>query len=136
LNADAIGLSALLVSTSKQMPLIVNEFKPTEIEPSVLIGGAAINEKFGRRILMTEQNELYDPVFFYCRDAFEGLATMDSLVDPKEKPALMEKIRHEASYELGLVREKTVEKQPQETKGSSVPPAKYIPRVDEYGPVW
>jgi len=134
LNADAIGLSALLVSTSKQMPLIVNELNRRKLNLPVLIGGAAINEKFGRRILMTEQNELYEPGVFYCRDAFEGLATMDSLVDPKEKPALMEKIRHEASYELGLGREKTVEKQPQETKGSSVPPAKYIPRVDEYGP--
>ncbi len=32
LKADAIGLSALLVSTSKQMPLIVNELHRRELE--------------------------------------------------------------------------------------------------------
>src|SRR5271169_4816111 len=45
-NADAIGLSALLVSTSKQMPLIVNELARRDLHFPVLIGGAAINRKF------------------------------------------------------------------------------------------
>ncbi|MDK0545397.1 cobalamin-dependent protein, partial [Clostridium perfringens] len=40
-RADAIGLSALLVSTSKQMPLIVNELARRGLELPVLIGGAA-----------------------------------------------------------------------------------------------
>ena len=53
-NADAIGLSALLVSTSKQMPLIVNELARRSLKFPVLIGGAAINRKFGRRILFLE----------------------------------------------------------------------------------
>ena len=39
-NADAIGLSALLVSTSKQMPLIVNELQRRGLKFPVLIGGA------------------------------------------------------------------------------------------------
>ena len=43
MNADAIGLSALLVSTSKQMPLIVNELHRRGLKFPVLIGGAAIN---------------------------------------------------------------------------------------------
>jgi len=55
LQADAIGLSALLVSTSKQMPLIVNELNRRRLSFPVLIGGAAINERFGRRILQTDQ---------------------------------------------------------------------------------
>src|SRR5690606_37664382 len=42
-NADAIGLSALLVSTSKQMPLIVNELHRRGLKIPVLVGGAAIN---------------------------------------------------------------------------------------------
>ena len=53
-NADAIGLSALLVSTSKQMPLIVNELQRRGLKFPVLIGGAAINRRFGWRILFTE----------------------------------------------------------------------------------
>lgn len=79
-NADAIGLSALLVSTSKQMPLIVNELAKRNLKFPVLIGGAAINRKFGRRILFRDDTgEPYEPGVFYCQDAFEGLSVMDQL---------------------------------------------------------
>jgi methylmalonyl-CoA mutase cobalamin-binding domain/chain len=103
-NATAIGLSALLVSTSKQMPLIVNELQRRGLKFPVLIGGAAINRRFGRRILFTEDGNSYDPGVFYCKDAFEGLETMDKLIDPQRKPALMEQIRKEADMELGRVK--------------------------------
>ena len=53
-EADAIGLSALLVSTSKQMPTCVQELHQRGLEFPVLIGGAAINRDFGRRILYPE----------------------------------------------------------------------------------
>ncbi len=133
LKADAIGLSALLVSTSKQMPLIVNELHRRNLEFPVLIGGAAINKKFGRRILKTDQDVYYGPGVFYCKDAFEGLSTMDTLINPEQKTALMEKIQREADYELGQVGEAGNEKQTNEP-GSSVTPAPSIPVIDEYGP--
>src|SRR5688572_26988585 len=50
-EADAIGLSALLVSTSKQMPACIGELHERGLEFPVLIGGAAINRDFGRRAL-------------------------------------------------------------------------------------
>jgi 5-methyltetrahydrofolate--homocysteine methyltransferase len=50
-------LSALLVNTSKQMPLIVNELHRRGLKFPVLIGGAAINRRFGWRILYTEDGE-------------------------------------------------------------------------------
>ncbi len=100
-NATAIGLSALLVSTSKQMPLIVNELNRRGLQFPVLIGGAAINRRFGRRILQTESGEYYAPGVFYCKDAFEGLETMDALIDDSRRPALLEQIRQEADMELG-----------------------------------
>ncbi|HVM73113.1 MAG TPA: methionine synthase [Anaerolineales bacterium] len=100
-NATAIGLSALLVSTSRQMPLIVNELQRRGLHFPVLVGGAAINRRFGRRILFTEDGNLYEPGVFYCKDAFEGLETMGRLVDPQRKPELLEQIRKEADLELG-----------------------------------
>jgi len=100
-NATAIGLSALLVSTSKQMPLIVNELHRRGHKIPVLIGGAAINRRFGRRILQTEGGDFYEPGVFYCKDAFEGLETMDQLIDTNRKPALLEQVRKEADMELG-----------------------------------
>ncbi len=100
-NATAIGLSALLVSTSKQMPLIVNELQRRGLKFPVLIGGAAINRRFGRRILQTEGGEYYAPGVFYCKDAFEGLETMDTLIDDTKRPALLEKLQKDADMELG-----------------------------------
>jgi len=38
---------------------------------------------------------------FYCKDAFEGLDTMDQLIDPQRKPALMEQLRKDADMEMG-----------------------------------
>jgi 5-methyltetrahydrofolate--homocysteine methyltransferase len=100
-NATAIGLSALLVSTSKQMPLIVNELHRRGHNIPVLIGGAAINRRFGRRILQTEDGEYYGSGVFYCKDAFEGLDTMDTLINKEKRPALLEQVRKEADMELG-----------------------------------
>ena len=83
-EATAIGLSALLVSTSKQMPLCIQELHERGLEYPVLIGGAAINRDFGRRTLYPkgkESDEVYEPGVFYCKDAFAGLAVMDQLVD-------------------------------------------------------
>ncbi len=100
-NATAIGLSALLVSTSRQMPLIVNELQRRGLRFPVLVGGAAINRRFGRRILFTDDGQAYEPGVFYCKDAFEGLETMDKLIDPERKPALLDQIREEADMEMG-----------------------------------
>src|SRR3954462_8254392 len=79
-KATAIGLSALLVSTSKQMPLCVQELHSSGSEVPLLIGGAAINRKFGWRAMYPfgkESDDVYEPGVFYCKDAFEGLAVMD-----------------------------------------------------------
>ncbi len=100
-NATAIGLSALLVSTSKQMPYIVNELKRRGLEFPVLVGGAAINRRFGRRILFTENGDAYEPGVFYCKDAFEGLETMDALINPQAREDLLDRIRREADLEMG-----------------------------------
>ncbi|MGA7194256.1 MAG: methionine synthase [Anaerolineales bacterium] len=100
-NATAIGLSALLVSTSKQMPLIINELHRRNLKFPVLVGGAAINRRFGRRILFAEDGNAHEPGVFYCKDAFEGLETMDRLIDPERKPALLEQVRKEADLEMG-----------------------------------
>jgi 5-methyltetrahydrofolate--homocysteine methyltransferase len=95
-GATAIGLSALLVSTSKQMPICVAELHRGGLKYPVLIGGAAINRDFGRRTALVDGEVFYEPGVFYCKDAFEGLDTVDALADPHKGPALVERIRHEA----------------------------------------
>src|SRR6478752_1743586 len=98
-DATAIGLSALLVSTSKQMPACIQELHNEGLEFPVLLGGAAINRDFGLRVLYPggrESDEVYAPGVFYCKDAFEGLAKMDQLVDPEAREALIAKTREAA----------------------------------------
>ncbi len=95
-GADAIGLSALLVSTSKQMPLCVQELHKRGLDFPVIVGGASINRQFGRRILFPEPGVVYEPGVFYAKDAFEGLEIMDALTDPARGPALVERVRREA----------------------------------------
>ena len=107
-QADAIGLSALLVSTSKQMPACIQELHQRGLGFPVLIGGAAINRDFGRRVLYPhgkESDEVYEPGVFYCKDAFAGLDTVDALIDDAAREALVAKIRDEAQ----TLREKPVE---------------------------
>jgi 5-methyltetrahydrofolate--homocysteine methyltransferase len=133
-NATAIGLSALLVSTSKQMPLIVNEMQRRGHKIPILIGGAAINRRFGRRILFTEDGEAYEPGVFYCKDAFEGLETMDQLIDPKRKPAMLEQLRKDADMEMGRASQTPDHRKTEGTRSTIVPapipvPAKLGQRI-------
>ena len=88
-GADAIGLSALLVSTSKQMPLCVQELHRRGLNFPVLVGGAAINKQYGQRISFVAEEEPYEAGVFYCKDAFEGLETMDKLSDADVRPAFV-----------------------------------------------
>ncbi len=95
-DATAIGLSALLVSTSKQMPACIQELHERQLPFPVLIGGAAINRNFGLRVLYPHGNEsddVYEPGVFYCKDAFEGLDKMDQLIDAEARRGLVAKTR-------------------------------------------
>jgi 5-methyltetrahydrofolate--homocysteine methyltransferase len=131
-NADAIGLSALLVSTSKQMPLIVNELARRGLSYPVLIGGAAINRRFGRRILFLEDsNDPYSPGVFYCKDAFEGLEVMDQLVVPDKREVLIEKTVAEAYKEMD--RKPPAVASARTAGKSTVKPAPEIPQPPFWG---
>ncbi|MGI8498393.1 MAG: methionine synthase [Gemmatimonadaceae bacterium] len=101
-GATAIGLSALLVSTSKQMPICVQELDRRGLDFPVLIGGAAINRRFGRRALFVDGERPYAPGVFYCKDAFEGLDTMEALIDPQRRGVLVEQSLEAARTDVFL----------------------------------
>jgi 5-methyltetrahydrofolate--homocysteine methyltransferase len=97
-KADAIGLSALLVSTSKQMPVCVSEQDARGLTFPVIVGGAAINRDFGRRIaLLDDGARFFEPGLFYAKDAFEGLDVVDALTsDPQRRRDLIERAKADA----------------------------------------
>ena len=77
-DADAVGLSALLVSTSKQMQYFVEQSRMNNMTIPVLCGGAAINSDYINRI--AKEGGTYKPGVFYCKTAFEGLNVMNQLM--------------------------------------------------------
>jgi len=82
-KADAVGLSALLVSTSKQMQYFVEHARQNNMVVPVLCGGAAINSSYINRI--AKDDSIYEPGVFYCKTAFDGLRVMNKLMSPERK---------------------------------------------------
>jgi 5-methyltetrahydrofolate--homocysteine methyltransferase len=74
---DAVGLSALLVSTSKQMQHFVEYARTNNLKIPILCGGAAINSNYINRI--AKDGGVYDTGVFYCKTAFDGLKIMNSI---------------------------------------------------------
>ncbi len=85
---DAVGLSALLVSTSKQMQYFVEHARKNNFTIPVLCGGAAINSNYINRI--AKDGGIYHHGVFYCKTMFEGLKTMDKLVSPEKNQFVKE----------------------------------------------
>jgi len=145
-NADAIGLSALLVSTSKQMPLCVKELHKRGLKFPVIVGGAAINRSYGRRILFVDEQTpesmplAYESGVFYARDAFEGLEIIDHLTStPDQRSSFVHRIKEEALHER-LRKAKTgaqeaaAGEEPVEVPSSSIRSGISIPTPPFWGP--
>ncbi|MGC1927852.1 MAG: dihydropteroate synthase [Candidatus Nitrosopolaris sp.] len=109
-NADAVGLSALLVSTSKQMQYFVEHSREDKMTIPVLCGGAAINTSYINRI--AKEGGIYSSGVFYCKTAFEGLTVMNKLMSD-------ERTAYVSEWQQKLERWK--EKQGPSTQSSELP---------------
>src|SRR3954453_9798149 len=117
------------------MPLCVQELHAQKLEFPVLIGGAAINRDFGLRALYPqgkESEDVYAPGVFYCKDAFEGLAKMDQIVEPDSREQLVVGVR-EAAKKL---REKGPEPEALPTDDASVRSAARVDAPVPEPPFW
>ncbi len=96
---DAVGLSGLLVKSTQQMVATVTDFRAAGISLPLLVGGAALSERFAR----TKIAPAYGQAACYAKDAMSGLALMNQLMDPALRDAVLEKYRGapEEPVELG-----------------------------------
>ena len=79
-NADALGMSGLLVKSTLIMRENLEELNNLGMaDLPVLLGGAALTRTYVEKDL----REVYQGRVFYGRDAFEGLNTLDKLMDMK-----------------------------------------------------
>ncbi len=76
-NADAIGLSGLLVKSTLEMKYVVQDLQRIDSKIPVICGGAALTRKYVEDDLRRE----YSSAVFYAEDAFAGLHVMSDLTD-------------------------------------------------------
>jgi 5-methyltetrahydrofolate--homocysteine methyltransferase len=74
-QADAIGLSGLLVKSTVVMRDNLITLKERGLNPPVILGGAALNRKYVEQDL----RKVYDGPLMYAKDAFEGMALMEKV---------------------------------------------------------
>ncbi len=80
-HPDAIGLSGLLVKSAHQMVTTAQDFKDQGVAVPLLVGGAALSEKFAT----TRIGPAYGAPTFYAKDAMTGLGIMNQLMDPAQR---------------------------------------------------
>jgi 5-methyltetrahydrofolate--homocysteine methyltransferase len=71
-NAQAIGMSGLLVKSTQVMKENLEAMKEADIKIPILLGGAALTRTF----IDDFCRPFYDGPIFYCKDAFDGVTAM------------------------------------------------------------
>ena len=104
-NPDAIGLSGLLVKSAQQMVLTAADFKDAGIGVPLLVGGAALSERFS----VNKIAPAYGEAVCYAKDAMTGLRLMNQIMDPAERERVLEANRN---LEPGAFGETAVEEMP------------------------
>ena len=128
-HPDAIGLSGLLVKSAQQMVTTAGDLKDAGIDVPLLVGGAALSEKFTK----TKIAPSYSSPTFYAKDAMTGLRLMNEIMDPDlRNQVLSEHIFGEVPAQT------TVQEQPPVPTGEArspkvhtdlpIPPAPYLDR--------
>jgi 5-methyltetrahydrofolate--homocysteine methyltransferase len=139
---DAIGLSGLLVKSARQMASMASDFKAAGIQVPLLVGGAALSEKFTRAKIATA----YGEATCYAKDAMTALRLMNQLMNPLEREALLEHHRPSAATDVEPIAEApapppTIHRRSAKVRTDvPIPPAPYLDRqlraVTDLGELW
>jgi 5-methyltetrahydrofolate--homocysteine methyltransferase len=141
-NADAIGMSGLLVKSTVIMKENLLEMNERGLHHyPVLLGGAALTRSY----VENDLRKLYKGLVFYGQDAFEGLRTMDAIMRGEarllyeggaEREA--EETEEERVYERVTTRDEDFERRLEQAKRfvvrSGVRTDVPVPRPPFYGP--
>jgi 5-methyltetrahydrofolate--homocysteine methyltransferase len=128
-HPDAIGLSGLLVKSAQQMVVTAEDLKTAGIEAPILVGGAALSEKYTRNKIAPS----YERAVCYAKDAMTGLRLMNQLMDPNERETTLRAHTHTTAEQLVPA---VIEELPPMTQIRSakvrvdlpIPPAPYLDR--------
>ena len=126
-SPDAIGLSGLLVKSAHQMVITAGDLKDAGIAVPLLVGGAALSEKFTNSRI----GPAYDAPTFYAKDAMTGLRLLNEIMDPATRERAL---AARAPVEAAAAPEAEITFDPGETRSAKVrtdipiPAAPYLDR--------
>ena len=90
-DPDIVGLSGLLVKSAQMMVETVRDFRQAGVNSPILVGGAALSNRFTRLRIAPE----YAGLVAYAQDAMSGLALANTLQDADERQKLSASIETE-----------------------------------------
>ena len=92
-NPDIIGLSGLLVKSARMMVETVHDLRQAQIDCPILVGGAALSNRFTRLQIAPE----YGGLVAYSQDAMSGLALANLIQDDDERQKLAMSLQAETN---------------------------------------
>lgn len=95
-SPDIIGLSGLLVKSAQMMVETVRDFRQDGVAVPVLVGGAALSNRFTRLRIAPE----YDGLVAYAPDAMTGLALANTIQEADERAHLASQLEAETEAML------------------------------------
>ncbi len=90
---DAIGLSGLLVKSAQMMVVTAQDLKAAGIDCPILVGGAALSNRFTRLRIAPE----YTGIVAYAKDAMTGLDLANQLADSDKRVAMAVRLSEEGA---------------------------------------
>ncbi len=96
---DVIGLSGLLVKSAQQMVVTAEDLKTAGVDVPILVGGAALTNKFTR----TRIAPAYGSLVAYAKDAMHGLDLMHKLMNPATRTAMATQLDAESTAALAAM---------------------------------
>ncbi len=93
-NADAIGMSALLVQTSNHMITVSKMMKEQGLEDTyVLIGGAPVSDRHAAYVALAGDEDVAHmrKNVFYCQTAMDGVNVMNELVSAEDTGPILDR---------------------------------------------
>ena len=104
-HPDIIGLSGLLVKSAQMMVETVRDFRQAGIHSPILVGGAALSNRFTRIRIAPE----YGGLVAYAPDAMTGLALANTIQEADEREKLAANLEAETANMLEADRRRKLE---------------------------
>lgn len=128
---DIIGLSGLLVKSAQMMVDTVRDLKAAGVATPVLVGGAALTNRFARLRIAPE----YDGLVAYAKDAMNGLELAGNIVKDESRNILASALTAEADALRESVRASHAPIKPADLPTrSAIPPVTNPPRPPDLNP--